>query len=59
MTGKLSKFFSRITSALQSAAVQHPTHFPAISTAEEAEKLGENSGDGEAAKNKIIPPREG
>ncbi len=38
MVWKLSKIFSRITSALEASAVQRPTHFPAINAAQDLEE---------------------
>lgn len=47
MLRSLSRIFSRITAAMERHAAQHPTHFPAIKTAEgvpdaEANELGSN-----------------
>ena len=53
MLQKFPVILSKIKSALLNAAVRHPTHFPAVSTALDAkdepptdrEMVGENGGD--------------
>ncbi len=58
MTGIFSRIFSRITSALEANAVQRPTHFPAIKSAQELESGEERPQSDEVAKKKDQPQPE-